>query len=157
MTPNVVLLSPDEPAGAARAPLPPSVPRPVKRAGGRGSPIPAHVRIIGVQIGDEDRDYIRRKLGMKLAKFAGSVQRVSVRLTDVNGPRGGVDQECRIKVVLQALPSVVVVRQNAALRAAIDAALRAMEQAVQRAVRRRLTKPLHTRRPSRRVVKAPQD
>jgi hypothetical protein len=38
---------------------------------------------------------------MKLGKSATSIERVSVRLTDVNGPRGGVDQRCRIKVVIQ--------------------------------------------------------
>ena len=52
---------------------------------------------------------------MKLGKFATSIERVSVRVTDTNGPRGGVDQVCNVKVVLSGLPSVVVERRNAAL------------------------------------------
>mgnify|MGYP003295004641 CR=1 FL=1 len=76
-----------------RAPLPASVPRPVKRASGRADALrtPAHVRVIGVELDEEDRALIRQKLGAKLGKFAASIERVTVRMTDANGPRGGVD------------------------------------------------------------------
>jgi ribosome-associated translation inhibitor RaiA len=122
-----------------RASLPGWVPRPMKRASGRTetSQTPAHVRVIGVELDDDDHALIRRKLGMKLGKFAASIERVSVRVTDTNGPRGGVDQVCNVKVVLSGLPSVVVERRQAALYAAIDVALRATEQVVGRSVRRR--------------------
>jgi ribosome-associated translation inhibitor RaiA len=79
---------------------------------------------------------------MKLGKFARSIERISVRVTDMNGPRGGVDQLCNVKVVLSGLPSVVIERRHAVLHAAIDDALRAMERAVQRSVHRRRMKPL---------------
>jgi ribosome-associated translation inhibitor RaiA len=132
---------------AHRGPLPAWVPRPVKRESGRTDTLrtPAHVRVIGVELDDHDRALIRRKLGMKLGKFATSIERVSVRVTDTNGPRGGVDQVCSVKVVLSGLPSVVIERQHAALHAAIDVALRATEQAVRRSVRRRRMKPLRGR------------
>jgi hypothetical protein len=130
-----------------RAPLPSSIPRPVKRASDRGSlgRITAHVRVIGVSIDEEQEAYIRRKLGTKLGKYASSIERISVRLTDMNGPRGGVDQRCRVKVVLSALPSVVVERRHAEVDAAIDTALRATSAAVGRIVGRRRMKPLHRR------------
>ena len=82
---------------------------------------------------------------MKLGKFATSIERISVRVTDMNGPRGGVDQLCNVKVVLSGLPSVVVERRHAALHAAIDDALRATERAVRRSVGRRRMKPLRGR------------
>jgi len=85
---------------------------------------------------------------MKLGKFASSIERVSVRLFDANGPKGGIDQVCRIKVVLSGLPSVLVERRNSALANAIDAAIRATALAVRRSVQRRRLKPLHRRRPS---------
>ena len=88
----------------------------------------------------EDRAYVRRKLGTKLGKFVRSIERVSVRVEDVNGPRGGVDTACRIKVVLSGLPSVVVEERNASLQAAIDRALSRTERAVRRSVQRRRTK-----------------
>ena len=127
-----------------RAPLPGSVPRQVKRASGRTDTLrtPAHVRVIGVELDEEDRALIRQKLGRRLGKFVSSIERVTVRVTDVNGPRGGVDHACNVKVVLSGLPSVVVERKDAAPHAAIDLALRATEQAVRRSVGRRRMKPL---------------
>jgi ribosome-associated translation inhibitor RaiA len=130
-----------------RSPLPPSVPRPVKRASGRSQTLqtPAHVRVFGVELDEDDRALIRRKLGMKLGKFVGSIERVTVRITDANGPRGGVDHVCNVKVVLSGLPSVVVERRHASPNTAIDLALRATEQAVRRSVSRRRMKPLRRR------------
>ena len=125
-----------------RAVLPPSVSRPIKRSGGRASQIPAHVRVTGVDLSDDDDADIRRKLGRKLGKFSWSIERVSVRARDGNGPRGGVDQECTVKVVLSGLPSIIVQRRDAALRVAIDRALHAVEQAVRRRLRRRRMKPI---------------
>jgi ribosome-associated translation inhibitor RaiA len=103
------------------------------------------VRVIGVELDDDERACIRRKLGMKLGKFATSIERISVRVTDLNGPRGGIDQVCNVKVVLSGLPSVVIERRRAALHAAIDDALRATERAVRRCVHRRRMKPLRGR------------
>jgi hypothetical protein len=133
-----------ETEAAHRAPLPAWVLRPVKRESGRTDTLrtPAHVRVLGVELDDDNRTLIRRKLGMKLGKFATSIERVSVRVTDTNGLRGGMDKVCSVKVVLSGLPSVVIERQHAALRAAIDVALRATEQAVRRSVGRRRMKPL---------------
>jgi len=137
-------------AAQRRSALPGSLPRPVKVTRGRTFDIspPAHIRVIGTTLDQEHRDEVARKLGMKLGKFASSIERVSVRLFDANGPKGGVDQVCRIKVVLSGLPSVLVERRNSALSNAIDAAIRATALAVRRSVQRRRLKPLHRRRPS---------
>ncbi len=96
----------------------------------------------GLSLDEDDRAYIRRRLGEKLGKYAESIERVTVRLVDVNGPRGGVDQSCRIKVVLSGLPSVVVEHRAASLKPALTGALASAERAVRRAVqRRRMAQP----------------
>jgi len=146
---DTVTLSP--PVGltpqGSRTPLPASLPRHVKRRRdrtGATSP-PAHVRVIGGAIDEEHRDYIARKLGMRLGKFASSIERITVRLSDVNGPKGGPDQKCQIKVVLSGLPSVVVNETDSALPRTIDRAIDAAAMAVRRRVQRRRLKPLHHR------------
>lgn len=135
---------PRKPDSKKRAPFPglvPKAPRSESRAED-GFRVPAHIRSLGVEIDDDDRSYIRRKLGMKLGKFASSIERVSVRMEDANGPRGGIDQICRIKVVLSGLPGVVVETRDASLEAAIDGALAGAERSVRRILQRRRMKPL---------------
>lgn len=114
-----------------------------KRAVSTAAPkVPVHIRATLTSFGPVARDYVRRKLGIKLGKFASSIERVSVRVEDVNGPRGGVDLSCRIKVVLRGLPSVVFENRDASLNAAVDGALSGVQRAVRRATQRRRMKPL---------------
>ena len=135
---------PGTPRGSKRAPLPASLPRARKRMSGRAdaSMITAHIRALGVGVSADERAYIRRKLGMKFGKFAPSVERITVRIEDANGPRGGVDRVARIKVVLSGIPSVVVEQRGATLAAAIDGALTRAERAVRRSLQRRRMKPI---------------
>jgi hypothetical protein len=115
------------------------VPRALKRSATRirKPGIPANIRTDGITLDDDDRDHIRRRLGEKLSRYANSVERVSVRLRDLNGPRGGVDVQCRIKVVLSDLPSVVVEQQAAAFKPAFTGALSGAERAVRRTLQRK--------------------
>ncbi|MEP7244050.1 MAG: HPF/RaiA family ribosome-associated protein [Gammaproteobacteria bacterium] len=103
---------------------------------------PPNFRCSLCDLGPHDREYIRRKLGRRLGKFAGSIERVSVRTQDVNGPRGGVDRVCSIKVVLRGLPSVVFESRDINLNAAVDGALAGVERAARRTLQRRRMKPL---------------
>ena len=128
----------------SRKPLVEHVPKALKRAGTRTLKfgIPANIRVDGVTLDEGDREYIRRRLGEKFGRHAKSVERVSVRLRDVNGPRGGVDVQCRIKVVLRKLPSVVVEQQASAFRPALTEALAGAERSVRRTLQRRRMRPI---------------
>lgn len=113
-----------------------SVPRPVKRRSGR-TPVyatPIAVRATGVALTDETREHASAKMSRQLAKFAERIERVSVRLKDVNGPRGGVDMLCRVKVVLSGLESVVYDVTAHDARDAIDRASHGIARAVRKAI-----------------------
>lgn len=99
--------------------------------------IPVNIRVDGIPLDEVDRDYIRRRLAERLERYASSVERVSVRLRDINGPRGGVDVQCRIKVVLSGLPSVIVEQLASAFRPALAGALAGVQRTVRRSLRRR--------------------
>jgi ribosome-associated translation inhibitor RaiA len=103
--------------------------------------IPAHIRVLGASLSKDKRTEIRNKLNKKLGKFANAIERVSVRVKDINGPRGGIDQVCRIKVVLSSLSSVVIEAQDASLDVAISSALTRAERAARRSLQRRRMKP----------------
>jgi ribosome-associated translation inhibitor RaiA len=103
--------------------------------------LPVYIRAVDTPLTPEDRDYLRHKLRARLARFGRRVERVSARIEDVNGPRGGVDTRCRIKVVLSGLPSVTIEEQQHIVRAAIDRARARIASAVRRAVERREGRP----------------
>lgn len=136
-----------QPDSRKRAPFPARLTWPEKRKAGRtlSTETPAFIRSTGSVLDTADKNYLRRKLGRKLGKFASSIERTSVRIEDVNGPRGGVDKRCQIKVVLSGLPSVVVEERHHSLQAAMDRALARTERAVRKAVRKRRMKPLKPR------------
>jgi putative sigma-54 modulation protein len=127
-------------ASVPLAPVRPSETMPVLRGGP-----PVDVRAVGVALGDDEREHIGHKLAMKLAKFGTMVERASVRVEDVNGPRGGIDKVCRVKVVLFGLPTVVIEQADEAQHAAVDGALARTDIAVARSLARRRMKPLHGR------------
>lgn len=137
-----------QPDSSRRAPMPARVARPAKRTAGPTPTAltPANIRSTGSILDAADEDYIRRKLGRKLGKFASVIERASVRVGDVNGPKGGIDKRCLIKVVLSALPSVVVEERHESLQAAVDRALARTERSVRQAVERRREKSLRPRR-----------
>ena len=67
-------------------------------------------------------DYVRRRLGFVLARHGDRILRVSVRVGDENGPRGGVDKFCRIQVHLLDAPVAAIEDIGADLYAVIDRA-----------------------------------
>ncbi len=108
--------------------------------------IPTYLRLQGVALEDKTRDRIRTKVRTRFAKFSAAIERISVRVEDVNGPRGGVDQLCRIKVVLSRFPSVVLERRGTTLEESVDGAIDGAVRTVRRQLQRRRMRPLRGRR-----------
>jgi len=121
-----------------RSPFATTVSRADRRVGGRTSAArtPLALRTSGLSVDPELRDHIRRRLGWRLGKFAPHIERLTVRFEDVNGPRGGIDVACRIKVVMSRLPSVVVTELAKNAAKAFDRADDRVERAVRRAIGR---------------------
>src|SRR5689334_22299704 len=92
-----------------RPPFPSTVPRPVRARAGRtpAERTPLAVRTSGVAVGEATKEHVRRSLGAKLGRFAPHMQRLTVRFTDVDGPRGGAGIDCDVKVVLSGQRSEI--------------------------------------------------
>ena len=71
---------------------------------------------------DALRGHIERRLGFALSSRDEYIQRVMVRLSDINGPRGGEDKCCRIQVMLPQLTDVVIEDTEVNMYTAIDRA-----------------------------------
>lgn len=95
---------------------------------------PAAIRTTGVRVDEDMSDLVRKKLGLRLGKFSAHVERVSVRFVDINGPKGGIDTECRVKVVLTGMPSVLAESREVDVRTALDKVGHVIERSVRRAL-----------------------
>ena len=78
------------------------------------------------------REHVERRLRHAFGCCADRISRIMVRLSDINGPRGGVDKRCQVQVRLATLADVVIEDTEADLYVAID---RATERAVRTVVR----------------------
>lgn len=94
------------------------------------------IRTSGLPIDTDLRDRIRLRLGWRLGKFAPRIERLTVRFEDVNGPRGGRDISCKIKVVISGLPSVVVSEIAGDAHEAFDRLDDRVERVVRSAIQR---------------------
>jgi putative sigma-54 modulation protein len=76
--------------------------------------------------------FTRERLGFALGRFRGLVAKVRVRLSDDNGPRGGIDKRCRFEVRLHGAPAVLIEERSDDLYAAIARAAQRVERQVAR-------------------------
>jgi len=86
----------------------------------------------GVELSAELKDYVTRRVHFSLARFAGRIRTLSVRLADVNGPRGGVDKRCDVRVDAGLRQEVIVRERQATIHAAVAFAMDRAERAVRR-------------------------
>jgi ribosome-associated translation inhibitor RaiA len=71
---------------------------------------------------DALENHVHKRLDFTLSRAGRRVRSVDVRLSDINGPRGGIDKRCLIEIRLDDLPIVVVDDTQADLYTAIDRA-----------------------------------
>lgn len=82
------------------------------------------------------RAYVEKRLQFALIRFEDRIVRVAVCLSDVNGPKGGVDKNCHIQVRLNGLPDIVVKDTEADLYVAVDRAAERVGRTLGRYLRR---------------------
>lgn len=82
------------------------------------------------------RDVAVRRLRFVLRRLSWLVPRARVQLTDVNGPRGGVDKCCRVELKTDHGGTVVVTALARDWPAALDTALARSARALVRGWRR---------------------
>ncbi len=86
----------------------------------------------GVEVTSDLNDYVRRRIHFALGRFAGKIRSVTIRLVDVNVPRGGIDKCCDIRVNIGLRQEVIVRERQANIHAAVAFAVERADRAVQR-------------------------
>jgi len=81
------------------------------------------LRVRDTDLADALRTYIERRLGFALGHFGDQVGRVRVKVSGLNGSRGGTKRSCRISADFKPLGRVAVQETDLDLHAAIDRAV----------------------------------
>lgn len=105
-------------------------------AGSKEAPLDIPVEVF-IRVGRHEtvetlREYAARRLSFALRRFPSRIRRVTLRLTDVNGPRRGVDSRCSIAADLADGRQLFVDATAAWPFAAITAAAGRLNEAVRR-------------------------
>lgn len=107
-----------------------------------------------VKLSERLRDYIERRVRFALERLARSIHRVRVQLRDLNGPRGGVDKSCQVRIVLASAATFVVEHRSTSAYAAVDAALEKAATSMVRRIERKQQR-VRTRRATIRIDETP--
>ena len=91
----------------------------------------------GFPLTDSLEKHIQDRIRFTFSRVTNRVRRVVVTLSDINGPRGGVDKRCLIEVRIDRLFSIVIQDVQNDLYIAID---RAAGRAARSVLRRLQTK-----------------
>lgn len=85
---------------------------------------------------DALRAHIERRLCFALSCCVYRIQRIVLRLSDINGPRGGTDKRCRIQLMLTGMSDVMIEDTKVDLYLAIDRAIHRAKHTVLRKIDR---------------------
>lgn len=77
----------------------------------------------GFPLTDALAEHAQRRLRFALKHATDRVQQVTVRLADINGPRGGVDKRCSVRLVMNGIPDIVMEDTEADMYVAINRAV----------------------------------
>jgi len=96
----------------------------------------------GFDLSEGLRRRVQGRVAQVLSDNSGRISCIRIGLSDINGPRGGVDKRCRVRLVMPGLREVVVDQVELDMYHAIDKALKRVGRAVARRVSRRRTRLL---------------
>ncbi|MFT5548260.1 MAG: putative sigma-54 modulation protein [Candidatus Azotimanducaceae bacterium] len=79
---------------------------------------------------------VSKRLSLAFARAKDSIQSVSIVVSDVNGPKGGVDKLCRILIKLAHQPDIVITENQAFISVAINRCITRARQSLSRKLKR---------------------
>jgi len=92
-----------------------------------------------IKTSEAEREYILTRVGAAAARLKDARGEIDVRLSDLNGPKGGVDKQCSIVLTPPGLSTIRVEEQAPDYYAAIDAASATLKRTVARVLEKTKT------------------
>jgi putative sigma-54 modulation protein len=100
----------------------------------------------GFDLTDGIREHTKKRLGFAIDWAQDDVREIKIRLSDVNGPRGGEDKRCLIQIPMIGKSSIVIEDVESDLYSAIDKAIHRMERVLAKRLERAREFPHETPR-----------
>lgn len=93
-------------------------------------------------------NYLHKRIRTSISPRAEYIRRINVRLSDINGPHGGVDKRCQLHLIMPHLADIVIEETQDNLYSAIDTAVARTREVLDRKLtrvqdRKRSSFPLH--------------
>jgi len=96
------------------------------------------MRGVHLDLTESLRDYANRHLVDPLAKYIeGDASEIEIALVDTNGPKGGLDQECRVTVRIPGFSGMHVTETAETIFQSIDAARDTLERVIKKTIEKR--------------------
>ena len=102
-------------------------------------PMRLMIRSLSEKLPETIRETIDRQFQFALSRFEPRIDSVQLTLRDNNGPRGGMDQECRVLVHLNDGTDIAVSEVQTSLLAAVARVADRVAYAVMRRLERKRT------------------
>ena len=107
----------------------------------------------GITLSKSVREYTKDKIRLALNLYTEKIRRADIYLADVNGPKGGKDKRCKIKINADGCNSVFVQDTSEDLYQVINTC----SHRARRTIKRRLDQVIqaHRKRPHERIIGEP--
>ncbi len=91
-------------------------------------------------------DKIDEQARSALSRFATTIQTVTIRITDANGPKGGIDIRCVVSMKLTSTGEVILHGEGENVFSALNQCLSRADRAISRNLDRRRNTPIRMHR-----------
>lgn len=95
------------------------------------------IRTRHLLLSPETHEDIRRRIDLAFDRIRPWIRDIDIMLADINGPKGGADKQCRLRVRGRGMTSIVVEQLGVDPLATVSSAAERAEQVVLRKLARR--------------------
>ncbi|MEQ9453317.1 MAG: HPF/RaiA family ribosome-associated protein [Phycisphaeraceae bacterium] len=96
-----------------------------------------HVHALNIDHSETLKNHVQNRISTALERFGKRVGKVIVRLSDLNGPRGGQDMYCQMQVDVLGCGLLIVEQTDADVYHAVDQAADRIKRNVKRAINKK--------------------
>ena len=96
-----------------------------------------NINFQNMQGGGDIIDYIDHRVSFAFARTRHEIDNTKITITDINGPKGGVDKQCKVIIKPRGMKPIVIAEKRESVRNAIDRCLTRASHSINRKLKRK--------------------